>query len=93
MKNKEKLAYLRDYAMELSAYAAGLEDARIVKRGEGPAPAQPKRKEAAAFADGVCIASAAIAALIDTGLPVSDGKGPEALLAKLVAHWVETRGV
>ena len=91
MKNKEKLQYLRDYVMELSVRACGVEDAHVVKTGDGPAPAQPKKREVAAFADGVRITAAAVVALIDTGLPVADGKEPDALLTKLVAHWIETR--
>lgn len=91
MKNREKLEYLSDYAIEMSILAAGIEEARIVKTGDGPVPEQPKRKEVAAFADGVSVAFAAVAALIDTGLPVRDGKEPERLIVELVKTWINLR--
>lgn len=91
MKNRDKLEYLSGYAMEMSILAAGIEDARIVRTGDGPVPAQPKRKEVAAFADGVSVAFAAVAALIDTGLPVREGTEPEYLIEQLVRTWIRHR--
>ncbi|MBQ9043823.1 MAG: hypothetical protein IJ111_13540 [Eggerthellaceae bacterium] len=91
MQNKENLQYLRDYVMELSFRACDVEGAHVVKTGDGPAPAQPKKCEVAAFADGVCITAAAVAALIDTGLPVLDGTEPDVLLTKIIANWIKTR--
>ena len=71
MKNKEKMQQVRDFAMELSNAAGGLADVRVVGLGDvgsDALPKQPKKKEIQAFGDGVAIAAALFAWMLDNGV-------------------------
>ena len=90
MKNKEKMEWLSGYAMEVADFAAGTSEILVVPKG-GPAPKQPKKREQEAFLDGLSIAFAVVAALIDMGIPVKPGHEPAALVSVMARHWVEAR--